>query len=326
MKKVIFALAAVVALAACSKEQTVVADRGDAIGFGTPFVENATRASYSDNGVLVDQFNVYGTVTGENSVALFGGDGAVVSRGNKAYGAIWECSETEYWIPNCTYEFEAVVDGAINNGTITYSRGQNIGSDSVSDLLYAKANVETDASSVPSGDLGTEQTYNGVGVRPVAFTFTHLLSKVKFTVESNATGDYSHTVTNVVLTGYNSGTYTISHNASGELDGTWKGDLVDGKLSSIEVSDLTSDMLLIPISDSFNVSFTVNTYKGAELLSSEVFGTEEDPITIDTDLVAGNAYNFKISCELGLPITFTFDALDGWGPKEGETDPIITIK
>ena len=303
---VIFALAAT--LVGCAKEDIVREAPRQAIGFGNPFIENATRASYSDNGVLVDQFNVYGTVTGENTVALFGGDGAVVSRGDKAYGAIWNCSETEYWIPNCTYVFEAVVDGAINNGTIAYTRGQNTGTDAVSDLLYAKANVSTDSSAVPTGDLGTEQEYNGKMVKPVAFTFTHLLSKVKFTVESNATGNYSHTVTNVVLTGYNSGTYTISHNANGELNGTWEGDLVGGKLSSIEVSDLTSDMLLIPISDSFNVSFTVNTYKGTELLTSEDFG----PITIDTDLVAGHAYNFEINCELGLPITFTFSSLGGW--------------
>ena len=307
---VIFALAAT--LVGCAKEDIVREAPRQAIGFGNPFIENATRASYSDNGVLVDQFNVYGTVTGENTVALFGGDGAVVSRGDKAYGAIWNCSETEYWIPNCTYVFEAVVDGAINNGTIAYIRGQNIGTDSVSDLLYAKANVSTDSSAVPSGDLGTEQTYNGAEVKPVAFTFTHLLSKVKFTVNSNATGNYSHTVTNVVLTGYNSGTYTISHNANDELNGTWEGDLVGGKLSSIEVLDLTSDMLLIPISDSFNVSFTVKTYNGGNEMSTEDFG----PITITQDLVAGNAYNFQINCELGLPITFTFGALDGW---DGDT-------
>ena len=43
MKKVIFALAAVVALAACSNEETIVADKGEAIGFDT-FVENSTRS------------------------------------------------------------------------------------------------------------------------------------------------------------------------------------------------------------------------------------------------------------------------------------------
>ena len=63
MKKAIIALAAVVALAACSKEETLIADRGDAIGFGTPFVENSTRVDYSTPGTLT-QFNVYGTVTG----------------------------------------------------------------------------------------------------------------------------------------------------------------------------------------------------------------------------------------------------------------------
>ena len=68
MKKVIFALAAVVALAACSNEQTIIADKGAAIGFDT-FVENSTRSvedpSWS-NSKLFDKFGVYGYV--ENAV------------------------------------------------------------------------------------------------------------------------------------------------------------------------------------------------------------------------------------------------------------------
>ena len=69
MKKVIFALAAVVALAACSQEDVIVADKGAAIGFDT-FVENSTRVAESaDPSLTVDAmqkgegFGVYGFVT-----------------------------------------------------------------------------------------------------------------------------------------------------------------------------------------------------------------------------------------------------------------------
>lgn len=331
MKKIFFAVVAVVAMTACAKEDIVREAPRQAIGFGELFVDNATRADYSDTTVLVDRFKVYGTVTSKttpaNTINLF--NGADVTRGTAAYGDVWACSQTEYWLPNCDYAFQAVVDGEINNGTIAYTRGQNKGTDTVSDLLYATANVSTNEDAVPSGNLGTEQTYNGAKVRPVAFTFTHLLSKVKFTVNSTATGNYKHSVTNIVMTGYNSGTYTISHNDNGELNGTWAGNLDDGKLSPIDFDDITNvtssasmsctDELLIPISDSFNVSFTVTTYNGNTEMGTEYFGTEKAPITITQDLVAANAYNFIISCEVGAPITFTFESVDDWGTEQNIT-------
>ena len=75
MKKVLFALAAVVALAACSKEQTLVTPQPDAIGFGQPFIENATRATDPTYGTTnkLTKFNVYGTVTGTaGTVNIYG--------------------------------------------------------------------------------------------------------------------------------------------------------------------------------------------------------------------------------------------------------------
>ena len=114
MKKVIFALAAVVALAACSKEEAIRVDR-QAIAFGDAFVENSTRADYSST--LIDAFKVYGTVTGNgNTVTIY--NGADVTRGTAAYGEAWTCGQTEYWIPSASYNFQAVVDGEIADGKI----------------------------------------------------------------------------------------------------------------------------------------------------------------------------------------------------------------
>ena len=70
MKKVLFALAAVVALAACSKEQTLVTPQPDAIGFGQPFIENATRVNGTEF-TSVDKFNVWGQVTGNTNNSIF---------------------------------------------------------------------------------------------------------------------------------------------------------------------------------------------------------------------------------------------------------------
>ena len=65
MKKILLSLAAVAMLAACSKEDTLVQQAPEAIGFDNAFVENSTRSvndpSWS-NGNLFSNFGVYGFV------------------------------------------------------------------------------------------------------------------------------------------------------------------------------------------------------------------------------------------------------------------------
>ena len=77
MKKVFFALAAVVALAACSKEQIIEVPQPEAIDFGTPFVDNSTRATDPSYSGTTDfgSFNVWGTVDGgAGLVPIFAGE------------------------------------------------------------------------------------------------------------------------------------------------------------------------------------------------------------------------------------------------------------
>ena len=62
MKKLFLVLAAVVALAACSKEEILTVSQPEAIDFGAPFVENSTRAAVdpSYNGTAeFTQFQVW---------------------------------------------------------------------------------------------------------------------------------------------------------------------------------------------------------------------------------------------------------------------------
>ena len=93
MKKVFFALAAVVALAACSKEQTLVTPQPDAIAFGQPFIENSTRAavdpSFNGTGKLTT-FQVWGTA---NGVAIYAGEDVT---GTVAQGSVWTCTKKNY--------------------------------------------------------------------------------------------------------------------------------------------------------------------------------------------------------------------------------------
>ena len=198
MKKFFIAIVALAAAVACSNDDIISIDR-QAIGFGNPFVENSVRADYSD-GKTLGAFTVYGTVTSKsnsNSVALFGGDGANVT--GSVGATAWNCTETEYWVPNCTYAFQAVAAGVINNGAITVSVG-----DGDIDLLYAKATATTNEKAEPAGDVNA----NGV----VPFTFTHLMSKVGFEFKNgSANTAYGYNITAVSFTGHDTtGTYTIS--------------------------------------------------------------------------------------------------------------------
>lgn len=195
MKKFFIAIVALAATA-CSNNDIISIDR-QTIGFGNPFVENSVRADYSA-GKSLTAFTVYGTVTGNsNTVALFGGNGASVTE--KVGDNVWECDETEYWIPSCSYAFQAVADGTIADGKITVSVG-----DGNIDLLYAEATATTNEKAEPTSGVNA----NGV----VPFTFTHLMSKVGFAFENgSANTAYGYNITAVSFTGHDTtGTYTIS--------------------------------------------------------------------------------------------------------------------
>lgn len=296
MKKIFFALIAVVAMASCSKDEVIEVNR-EQIGFGDVFVDNATRADYSNANAL-QGFNVYGTVTGAGStVALYGGDGATVERNSKAYGVAWDCSETEYWVPGASYKFAAVVDAttAVDAGLPTTLTTVADNTMNLKDMLYAEASV---ASAAANQGL-------------VEFTFDHLLSKVHFTVTSDAANGYSHTVTGISVSNFKSGTYTID-------GGTWAASTANDNKKDVafaEIPNVTAatggltnaDMLLVPTADAFNVTFTVDLYKGNTKL-----GTETKTVSVDNNLVKGHAYNFTIACSVGNPIQFSVNSDPTW--------------
>ena len=315
MKKAIIALAAVVALAACSKEETLIADRGDAIGFGTPFVENSTRVDYSST--LIDAFKVYGTVTGNgNTVTIY--NGADVTRGTAAYGQAWTCGQTEYWIPSASYNFQAVVDGEIADGKIEYTVGQDKGGDGISDLLYAVASASTDANAAPTGDL-----QNG----NVAFNFQHLLSKVGFTFTNGVTEStkYTFEVTAVSFKGHDTnGTYTIS---SGEWDSAYDASTTalsfdvpaNNVVTTTAPVAATTTHQIIPGNQTLAIAVTYDIiYDG-----KKVYVGETAEKTLEYDFAKNNVYNIVVKLPApGQPITFTVEStgVAGWGNNGTATE------
>lgn len=305
MKKTFIAIMAIAALAACNKAEVLETAKGDAITFGEAFVDNATKATDPTYGaVALTKFNVYGTVTGTaGTVNIYNGDEVTGTVGNN----VWNCDNEQYWIPGASYKFAAIVDAnSIGQDadqmptTITYeTSGQK-------DLLYAEAT----ATGLPIG-----QTNN-----PVNFTFSHLLSKVQFTVKSNTvyTEDYSgyyHSIKNIEVSNFATGTYTIG----GSWVGTTDKNIVFGNIEKITDNDAqgktnATQMLLVPNAETFNVKFTVELYKNGTLL-----GTETKTIPVEADLVKGHAYNFAIDCKVGAPIQFKVENGPSWGDTSDVT-------
>ena len=326
MKKLFISMLAVAALASCSQEDVIVADKGDLIGFNS-FVENSTRAaadpSYSANDI--ESFKVWGTV---NNVGIY--NGATVSRPStedgKGYGDVWTCTgNQQYWISGADYVFAGIVDGdkagvstttAVNGlpTTIEYT------ADGATDLLCQT--IDRTAN--------TDGTDNAI----VAFNFTHLLSKVNFTVvngSKDATG-YSFVVRSITFKGATEATYDVVNKA-------WinpvTGNTVIGNERTVNSStvkdivvatdaasaELGTEVLFIP--GTYTISFTVDILYNGELVT-----TNNYPVTGKTyshTLAAANAYNFKVNVSVGKPIQFTVTELPGWTDGDGTGDTTLTL-
>ena len=200
MKKVFLAIAALAVMTACNNDEVMNFNREE-ITVGNVFVDNATRAvnnDYSGDKALTTM-NVYGTVTGKSTtgtngtVLIFDGAEFIGEVGNDAW-SIKDQTKKQYWMPNCAYDFAAVVDGNVKatdgNGMPTML-GYTLTEDG--DLLYATASATTGSDAVPTGTNVSNSLVN--------FTFNHLLAKVQFeVVMPTLAAGYSYKVGNITMT------------------------------------------------------------------------------------------------------------------------------
>ena len=338
MKKVLIAILAVVSLASCSNEETIVVAQPDVIGFGTPFVENATRAidpSYGANGVELEKFNVWGVVKGNtgSAINIFNNDSVTGTIGDAA----WSCTNKQYWVPLAEYDFVAIT--AADKVTVAPTAGlptsitYNARTNPDADVMVAVARAETDAQSVPTVGV------NAAGIVP--FTFQHLLSKIKFTFTTSSAGLFK--VSDIAIEGfYAEGTYPIGagNNATWKLkldgDGNTPAKLGavsfgnasnTTKVESAAAEDITStnsvtsnyEHLFLPgeyTAGSLKVTFTKDYY----LKASDT--TPASSETVNATLPAlialpNNAYNVVVNLEGGSQITFHIDTdengFENWG-------------
>lgn len=309
MKKLLFAICAVAALASCSKEEVVSYDKGEAIGFANPFVNKATRADYSQ-GKTLKAFKVYGTVTptGGDLEQIY--NGADVKHDDGTLNAAWNCTVTNYWLPKADYAFAAIADGEATTltsylpATITHTvvTGDE-------DLLYATAAATTDENSAPTSGVDRNEY--------VAFDFTHLLSKMQFTVKNSTNQKYQ--VTGISVTGFtNKGVYTIDP-VNGT--GTWAkaGDATNdvtltfgttGYVTSAATVVASETHQFLPVADqTLAVEITYDVYQGDTVIGElKKYGTIPAPLG---GYVKNTVYNV-VATLTGNAITFTVSNIGGW--------------
>lgn len=299
MKKMFFALFAVLAMVSCSNEEVIEVNR-EQIAFGEVFVDNATRADYSTD-KTVNAFKVYGTVSGTQ---IF--NGANVTRGSKTNGEAWGCDgAAQYWLPSSTYNFAAIVDGVASDtaglpAEIPFTVADGAGN---LDLLYATATVTTDPNATPSG-VNT----NGV----VAFDFSHLLSKLQFNIVNETNQKYQ--VTSISVTGAKEdGLYTIGTSAwttttEDTVPLTFGTATVLGG-ATVAASEARQ---ILPVAQTLNVTITYDVFDA----SDNKVGSLEKEGTITETFVKNTVYTVTATIS-GTAINFSFNTVNGWTTGSG---------
>ena len=318
MKKTLFTILAVAALAGCAKEQIVTVNQ-EAITFENAFVDNATKAidNYTITKSNLGTFDVWGTTQrpGNDVIVPIFVNEAVSSTDN---GNTWNysASNTQYWIPGNSYVFAAaknyesvgLVDGV--PATFVYDAAAQ------ADLLYDATPTLTGA------EAGSNSS--------VAFTFEHLLSKAYFTVKNQMNGDntnYSYRVSNITINNaVKKATYKVATEqwkdatafytagaplAFGNVNGIATVDTPEAVKILAGTTNYTShySCLLIPASyTDLNITCTIETLYGDAVIDVENY---ERNITVTFE--KGHAYNFILTLENpGDEIKFTVNPINEW--------------
>lgn len=344
MKKILFTILCAGAVMSCSKEEVITANQ-EAITFENAFVNNATKAAYdgSYNNSNFSEFQVYATITGtgngEGTANIFNGE-RVVKGTSLGQGVNWTyaIANTQYWIPGNNYQFRAIADGNVTDVTEVVT--DSYGMATKINLLDASAQKDI----LTAEHFVTNYTKPQSGTpAAVAFTFAHVLSKAKFTVKNTVetNNGYSYKVTNVALNNLaKNGVYTITDGATG----TWAaaaspatyslsfGDVtVEGKAVEADatVADIkynksaesNFDRLLIPGTQTLNISFSYGLYKDGVLIDAQ-----DKTLTANVTLDAAKAYNFVISLgNPGEPIQFDVVTVTDWVENHTGYNPGINM-
>lgn len=314
MKKQLFFVAcAALALASCSEKETVEMPESAAIGFGNTFVGNATRVGITD--ADIKEFFVFG---GNNNGGTQSYTNEFDNVSVKLSGSDWTYTDLRYWTDGLTYVFNAYAP-ALPEGTVasvdTDGNGVNftdfVATDGSVDLIEAQSVTKSD---VTPSSAGT-----------VDFTFSHILSMIKLTFESEFSDNVKLTVSDIVVKAVpNKASYT------GGAWGTMDAQTVDYAMGKVENlinnadDNNKSGEEIIVIPQHFDTGFTVEFKVKAEYADGTgviVDGTKTLTATLPVkDWAKGNRYNYVAKLNINnidpdnqhYPIEFGDPTVNAW--------------
>lgn len=299
-KHFLFFAMAVAAMTSCMKDEVVASyePAPQAIGFES-FVNKTTKAVTATDSDI-QKFYAYAYYS---TTPVF--EGVTVTKVADA----WDHNgEDKYWTAN-NYYFGA------------YANGNN--ADPIANVSFADGTLTipsytvTDANDLVADVLTVNNT--ALSNQTVGFTFDHLLTKIKFTVQN--TSEYTMKISSALTINgaKETGTCTVTGNGA-----TWASQTGDITYTPIAASSYeiavgasvpSEEMLVLPQSlANITYSITAEFYdeNGAMVIQKSLTDITIDPTTIEK-WAPGTSYNYIIGMPYGATeITFAQPTVNGW--------------
>lgn len=258
MKKILFAAAALVAMASCATEDIVSSAAPEAIGFDSAFVDNSTRSNYDPSYTNDNLFADFAAFAHVNQAVLFN-DKKVTGSG---INGTWTYQGTQYWVKDAKYNFAAIAprtDGGWSNAATSVNSDYSaittefdFHSNSTTDLLYAEVENITGKAS---------------GNAKIGFSFRHILSKVKFSFKNEySTEAFSIKVRDIrIENAYLDGHVKVTKNAT-----EWTASTDSANFYQIAVGNVNVDGAASPDASAFGYGTTLESHNECFLIPGAV--------------------------------------------------------
>lgn len=323
MKRYLYIALAAAALTSCSQDESIETVEQSPIAFNNVFVDNTTRAADLTNATLGD-FGVYGSVEANSTKGLIFNNTKVYESGNA-----FKYDDTQYWIANAQYYFTAIAPYSeakwsytltdakdAQTGTISFNN-ENAGANQ--DLLFAYTKPAKTAEQITTQPSA------------VGFTFSHLLSRVRFVFENGfaSTSNITLKVTEVKITNaHKQGTIAVNEGTVADkwaaTDNTLTVDFKNALESGENADHIfassekvpTEHFYLIPngTATDYTVTFKVALYQAGVLID-----TYDRTATVNIALNKGISYNINaklthqnVSDNQLYPIEFVVNPMNDW--------------
>ena len=276
MKKILFAAAALVAMASCATEDIVSSAAPEAIGFDSAFVDNSTRSNYDPSYTNTNLFEDFAAFAHVNEAVLFNNKEVTGS----ALNGTWTYDGTQYWVKGAKYNFAAIAPRTVTGGGYWNNAVTSVNSD------FSAITTEFDFRSTSATDLLYAEVENITGKASgndkIGFSFRHLLSKVKFSFKNEySTEAFSIKVYDIrIVNAYLDGHVKVTKNAT-----EWTASTDSGNYCPILVGNVNVDGAASTVASPFGNGTTLESHSECFLIPGAVPGGYE--VTFKVDLMVG---------------------------------------